>query len=141
MKVACKNRLFLIQLFLAKSDWDFFAKTLISSVETVVSEIKHNKPVKTDISIFLFYINSFRIYSTFFIIQGPQLGHAQHQKPRFFIAASNSSEGKTNHHIINHESCFQEKNCPNNCTNLNSMSLSSHLLTAMPVHNTCILPL
>ena len=84
MKVACKRKLFLIQLFLAKSDWDFFAKHVISSVETVVSEIKDKKPVKTDISIFLFYINSFRNYSTFFVIQGPQLGHAQHQKPRFF---------------------------------------------------------
>ena len=39
----------------------FLQKHVISSVETVVSEIKDNKPVKTDISIFLFYINSFRI--------------------------------------------------------------------------------
>ena len=66
MKVACKRKLFLIKLFLAKSDWDFFAKHVLSSVDTVVSEIKDKKPVKTDISIFLFYINSFRIYSTFF---------------------------------------------------------------------------
>ena len=109
MKVACKRKLFLIKLFLAKSDWDFFLqKHVISSVETVVSEIKDKKPVKTDISIFLFYINSFRIYSTFFVTQWPQLGHAQHRNQDFFIAASSSTEGKTNHHT-NHESCFQEK--------------------------------
>ena len=54
MKVACKRKLFLIQLFLAKSAWDFLPKHVISSAETVVSEIKDNKPVKTDIAIFLF---------------------------------------------------------------------------------------
>ena len=78
MKTACKRKLFLIKLFLAKSDWDILQKHVISSVETVVSEIKDKKPVKTVISIFLFYINSFRIYSKFFVTQGPQLGHAQH---------------------------------------------------------------
>ena len=108
VKVACKRKLFLIQLFLAKSAWDFLQKHVISSVETVVSEIKDNIPVKTDISIFLFYINSFHIYSTIFVIQGPQSGPAQHQQPRFFIAASSSTEDKINHHT-NHKSCFQEK--------------------------------
>ena len=53
MKIACKRKLFLIQLFLAKSAWDFLLKHVISSVERVVSEIKDNKPVETDISIFL----------------------------------------------------------------------------------------
>ena len=60
----------------------------------------------------------------------------------FFIAVSSYTQEKINHHT-NHESCFPEKslmqNCPNNCTNLNSMSLSSYLLTATPVHNTCFL--
>ena len=59
-------------------------KHVISSVEMVVSEI-NNKPVKTDISIFVFYVNSFRIYSTIFVIQGPQSGHAQLKKPSFFF--------------------------------------------------------
>ena len=62
VKVACKIKLFLIQLFLAKSAWDFFAKICIFIYVTVMSEIKDSKPVKTDISTFLFYINIFCIY-------------------------------------------------------------------------------
>ena len=52
--VACKRKLFLTQLFVAKSAWTFLQNYVISSVETVGSKIKDNKPVKTDISIFLF---------------------------------------------------------------------------------------
>ena len=54
MNVACKRKLFLIQLFLAKSAWDFLQKHVISSVETVVSEIKDNKPVKLIFPYFFF---------------------------------------------------------------------------------------
>ena len=45
VKVACKRKLFLILLFLAKSAWDFLQKHVISYVETVISEIKDNKPI------------------------------------------------------------------------------------------------
>ena len=116
-----KFKLLLIQftIVLAKSAWNFLQKHVISYVETVVSEIKDNKPDKTDISIIYFYINSFCIYSTIFVIQGPQSGPTQHQKQRFFIAASSSTEDKIYHHRSSYypRIVFPRKvlmqNCPN----------------------------
>ena len=134
---------FLMQLFLQNLFGIFLQKHVISSVEMVVSEIKDNKSVKTDISIFVFTLIVSAFIPPFLLFKGRNQATHNIRNKGFFTAVSSYTVGKTNCHT-NQESCFQEKtmqNCPNSCTNLNSTSLSSDLLTATPGHNTCILPL
>ena len=102
LKVACKRKLFLIQLFLAKSAWDFLQKHVISSVETVASEIKDNKPIQTDISIILFYIKSFRIIPQFLLFKGHnQAPHnTRNQDFLFFFEIGNFFSNWEKSHLI-----------------------------------------
>ena len=108
VKVACKRKLFLIELFLAKSVWDFFAKTRFSSVETIVSEIKDNKPVKTNISIFVFTSIISAFIPPFLLFKGCNQATHNIRNQGFFMTVSSCTQDKTNRHT-NHESCFQEK--------------------------------
>ena len=83
-------------------------KHVISSVEMVVSEIKDNKPVKSDISIFCFTSIVSAFIPPFLLFKGRNQAKHNIRNQDFYIAASSSTEDKTNHHT-NHESCFQEK--------------------------------
>ena len=124
-------------IVLSKICLGFFCIKVISSVETVVSEIKDNKPVKTDTCVFpYFFFTSIgsAFIPPFLLFKGRNQATYNIRNQDFSLQLPVPQ--KTKQTIILTTNRVSKKSlnaeCLNDCTNINSMSIfSSYLLTLL----------